>query len=265
MRTTHVRPLDSRREASPLREPDRSPEGEEATRPSTAAARVTARNEPILVLVAVIVLIVFQYLTRADTLGVYSPARGWTPLTATPLPSRLHFAAAALVLGVIPVLVAKRVSGLSLAELGLGAGRARIGLLLLLIAIPLAILAGRIGAGSPAMRAVYPLDPALGRRGLPAWAPTQFLYFGAWEVLFRGVLLFGLRPRLGEGMANVVQTAMSVTAHFGRALNETVAAFPAGLLFGWVDLRLRSIWYVAIIHWLIGASVDFFIVTGAWH
>jgi len=61
----------------------------------------------------------------------------------------------------------------------------------------------------------------------------------------------------------VVQTALSVTAHFGRALNETFAALPAGLLFGWVDLRLRSIWYVAIVHWLIGMSMDAFIIFGA--
>jgi membrane protease YdiL (CAAX protease family) len=261
----HVRPSDSRREISGSRDPDHSRHGEGPSSPSTGASHRIPRNEPILVLVAVIALIIFQYLTRADTLGVYAPARGWTPLTPTPLPARLHFAAAALVLGVIPVLVAQRATGLSLAGLGLGAGRVRRGLLILLVGIPAAIVAGHIGAGSRAMRAVYPLDPALGRDGLPAWAPTQFLYFGAWEVIFRGVLLFGLRPRLGEGMANVVQTALSVTAHFGRALNETVAAFPAGLLFGWVDLRLRSIWYVAIIHWLIGASVDFYIVTGAWH
>ena len=231
---------------------------------STAAGSSTpGRHGSLLVLTAVLVLIAFQYLTRADTLGVYSAARGWTPLTGPALPARLHFVFAALLLGVIPILVAKRVTGMSPGELGLGAGRVRPGLLILLVGLPLAVAAGRLGAGSAAMRAVYPLDTSLTSSGFPAHAVTQFLYFGAWEVLFRGVLLFGLRRRLGDGMSNVVQTALSVTAHFGRALNETFAALPAGLLFGWVDLRLRSIWYVAIVHWLIGMSMDAFIIFGA--
>jgi len=80
-------------------------------------------------------------------------------------------------------------------------------------------------------------------------------------VLFRGVLLFGLRPRLGAGAANLVQTALSVTAHFGRAVNETFAAAPAGIVFGAIDLNVGSIWYVALLHWLVGVSMDWFILT----
>ena len=67
-------------------------------------------------------------------------------------------------------------------------------------------------------------------------------------------------PRLGGATANVLQTALSVTAHFGRAINETASALPAGLVFGWVDLKLDSIWYVAILHWLVGVSMDWFIL-----
>lgn len=96
-----------------------------------------------------------------------------------------------------------------------------------------------------------------------SYALLQFLYYGAWEVLFRGVVLFGLRDRLGEGVANALQTALSVLAHFGRPITETFAAAPAGLLLGWIDLRLGSIWYVAVVHWLVGVSVDWFLIT-AW-
>ena len=117
-----------------------------------------------------------------------------------------------------------------------------------------------LGAASPAIRAVYPLFPAAAHHGFVAYALLQFLYFGAWEVLFRGVLLFGLRRDLGNGPANVLQTALSVTAHFGRAINETASALPAGLVFGWVDLKLGSIWYVALLHWLVGVSMDWFIM-----
>ncbi len=82
-------------------------------------------------------------------------------------------------------------------------------------------------------------------------------------MLFRGVLLFGLEDRLGRSSANGVQTVCSVLAHFGRAVNETAAALPAGLVFGWIGLRLRSVWYVALIHWTVGISMDWHIVTAA--
>jgi membrane protease YdiL (CAAX protease family) len=213
--------------------------------------------------VATLALVAFYYFARADTIGVYSSARGWFGLTAAPLAPPLHFALAALLLAVIPVLAARLVAGLSLRELGLGLGRWREGLGWLAVGLPLALLAGRIAALSPAMRAVYPLDPTLTAEphGFARYAAQQFLYFGSWEVLFRGVLLFGLRAPLGAASSNVVQAALSVAAHFGRAVNETLAAAPAGVVFGAVGLRVGSIWYVAVLHWLVGVSMDWFILT----
>jgi membrane protease YdiL (CAAX protease family) len=208
--------------------------------------------------VAVLALVLFYYLARVDTIGVYSPSRGWFPMTAPRVATPLHFILAALFLGIIPLIAARRLTGLSFTELGLGLGNWRMGLALLGVGIPVAVLAGKIGAAAPAMRAVYPLAD-LESKDFIAYAFMQFLYFGAWEVLFRGVLLFGLRQHVGEGVANTLQTALSVTAHFGRAINETIAALPAGLVFGWVGLRLRSIWYVAVIHWTVGVSLDWFV------
>jgi membrane protease YdiL (CAAX protease family) len=207
-------------------------------------------------------LVVFHYAARADTIGVLGARRVWSPQTRPPLGPLSHFAAAALLLGVCPVLLA-RCCGLRPAQLGLGWGRPSRGLTWLGVGLPLAVLAGYIGAGSPAVSAVYPLDGALAPTA-GAFVPHalwQFRYFGAWEVLFRGVLLFGLRNRLGAGPANLVQTALSVIAHFGRPLDETIAALPAGMLFGWVDLRIGSVWYIAVVHWVVGVSLDWFILT----
>lgn len=222
--------------------------------------RRSSRGSDLLVLAAALALLAFYYVARADMIGVSSPSRGWAAMTLHAVPSGVHFLAAALLLGVLPVVVARALTGLSLMQLGLGLGNVRAGLLLLAAGAPLAILAGAIGAESPTMRAVYPLFPGAAHGGFVGYAVMQFLYFGAWEVLFRGVLLFGLRPRLGGTTANVLQTALSVTAHFGRAINETASALPAGVLFGWVDLKLGSIWYVAVLHWLVGVSMDWFIV-----
>jgi membrane protease YdiL (CAAX protease family) len=207
----------------------------------------------------------FHYFVRADAVGVRGRGAVWFPLTGPVLSPLAHFSGAALLLGIVPVVLARLVWRMPLGSLGLGLGCRRRGLAWLALGVPLAVIAGAMGAGSTAVRAVYPLDPTLSTAAGPflAHALTQFLYFAAWEVLFRGVLLFGLRQRLGDGPANLVQTALSVTAHFGRPLDETLAALPAGLLFGAVDLRIGSVWYVAMVHWVVGVSLDWFVLHHA--
>ncbi len=225
--------------------------------------RVAVPRAETLLLIAVVALTAFYYGLRADVIGVRGAGTAWHAMTGGPLAPVIHYVGALLLLGVLPVLAARLLLRLKPSELGLGLGRWREGLLWLAAGVPVALLAARVGSGSEIMRFVYPLDHDISGapgRFLP-YAGMEFLYYGSWEVLFRGVILFGLRSRLGDGFANVLQTALSVLAHFGRAPDETFAAIPAGLLFGAVTLRLRSIWYIAILHWIVGAGVDWFIVS----
>ena len=217
-----------------------------------------------VVLSAVVGLLAFYYLARADTIGVSSPARAWTAMTGDVLPVWGHFLSAAVLLGVLPLAITFVATGRSPPGLGLGLGRWGEGLVWVAIGVPIAVLAGRLAAADPAMRAVYPLYPQGLERpaAFPGYAVLQMLYYAGWEILFRGVLLFGLKDALGARSANLVQTALSVTAHFGRALPETLSALPAGLVFGGVALRTRSVWYVAVIHWTVGVSMDWFILHG---
>jgi len=224
---------------------------------------VTARVDPpwraaVLIVTAVLALTAMYYLARPDVIGVFSPLRGWRALTPGPRPALVHYAASAALLAVVPVLVARWMGGLRLRDLGLGLGRWREGLGWLAVGVPLAIVAGRFAASQTGMQAVYPLDPAVSPSpaAFVPYALSAFLYFGAWEVLFRGVLLFGLAARFGAANANVTQSALAATAHFGRALNETFAALPGSLVFGLVALRTRSVWYVALIHWTLGMSME---------
>lgn len=215
---------------------------------------------------AVIGLTVFYYLARADVIGVASATGAWFPMTTDARSAWTHFGGAAVLLGLLPLAVGCLATRRSPAGLGLGLGRWREGLIWVAVGVPLAVVAGRVAAGDPAMRAVYPLYPdSFGGAGrFVTYAVLQMLYYGAWEILFRGVLLLGLEDSIGGRAANLFQTALSVTAHFGRPLPETLSALPAGLIFGGVALRTRSIWYVALIHWTVGMSMDWFIVTGAW-
>jgi membrane protease YdiL (CAAX protease family) len=226
---------------------------------------ITARLERpyragLVLVTAVAALMAMYYFARPDAIGVFSPLRGWRTMTPGTRPPLVHFAASAVLLGLAPVLVARWIGGFTLRELGLGLGSWKRGLVWLAIGVPLAVVAGKIAAGQAAMRAVYPLDPTLAptlKAFLP-YAASGFLYYGAWEVLFRGVLLFGLAAQFGATNANITQSALACTAHFGRAINETFAALPGSALFGIVTLTTRSIWYAAVIHWTVGMSTEWF-------
>ncbi len=215
-----------------------------------------------LVTLAALALTLFHYWTRADQIASRPAGGDWSPLGGAPLPPPLHWLAAGLLLGALP-LAGARLGGLRPGDVGLGGGRPRVALAWTAIGVPLALLAGRLAAANPALQAVYPLD-----RGLVptagAFAPHAALllvYYTGWELLFRGVLLLGLRDRLGGGAANALQTALSVTAHFARPACETLAAIPAGLAFGAITLRARTIWPAVIIHWVVGAAMDWFVVA----
>jgi membrane protease YdiL (CAAX protease family) len=214
-----------------------------------------------LILVAVVTLTAFYYRLRADTVGV-AAGDSLSAVTGPVLPFMAHNLAALMVLGMAPLAAARWLCRLPLAGLGMGRGHVRTGLAWLAVGVPVAMLLGALSAGNPAMRAVYPLQPDL--------APTagsflphvlgQLAFYVGWEVLFRGVLLFGLSRRFGFAGANLIQTALSVIAHFGRPLPEALAAIPAGLAFGGVARQSRSIWPVVLIHLAAGAAQDWFII-----
>lgn len=219
--------------------------------------------DPLAALLPVVglVLFVFYYWARADAVVAVPAAGDGVPVTGQTLPAPLHYLAAAVLLGLIPAALALRLTGKSPRDLGLGAGRPRLGLAWLAVGLPLAALGGRIGAGSAVMQAVYPLQPGLAT--LPDFVVhslASLLYYSAWEILFRGVLLLGLEDRLGGTGANGLQTVLSVVAHFGRPATETFAALPAGLIFGSIALRTRSVWYVVAIHWTTAVSTDWFLL-----
>jgi membrane protease YdiL (CAAX protease family) len=225
--------------------------------------RRTVRTPPLaasLVILAVLSLTIYHYWMRVDRMGLRESG-GWAALTGRPLSATGHLLAAFLLLGLVPLLGA-RLGGLRFAQVGLGGFRGRAGLIWIAAGVPVAVLAGWLAANSPAMRLVYPVD-----RNLTA-APSSFLpsagllvlYYVAWELLFRGILLLGLRERLGGANANALQTALSVMAHFAHPPLETLAAVPAGLIFGGVTLRTRSIWPVVVVHWTAGVAMNWFLV-----
>jgi uncharacterized protein len=175
-----------------------------------------------------------------------------------------YFAASLILLGIIPLLIATFGFQIKPADLGLGLGNKRLTLILAIIAIPIMILIAFLTAKNPAFRAEYPLNRALitDQSGLSLYMLIYGAYYIGWEIFFRGFMLFGIKDSLGEFNSILIQTIPSCLMHIGKPDAEIFSSIIAGLVFGWVVLKCRSIWPVFIGHWALGAFLDVFIIYG---
>lgn len=115
----------------------------------------------------------------------------------------------------------------------------------------------------PEIRASFPLDKGAGDSIL-AFLKLQvlrgLLFYSAWEFFFRGFILFGLRKYTGDWMAICIQVIPSSMWHIGMATPEVFSSILAGLLFGILAIRTRSIFWCFLLHYFIGIFLDIFII-----
>lgn len=202
------------------------------------------------------------YLTRADTLSLQRGAAEAFRVTGPALPAVTAFTLTLVAMGLVPGLLARPLLGRSPGSLGLGLGDPRWVAKLLAIGLPVGVAAGYVGSWSPAVAAVYPLGGALGRdeAAFAVHAGCYLLYYLGFEYLFRGFLLLGTKDDIGPTAANLLQACLVTTFHFGKPGPEMVAAFFSSLLFGWATLRSGSIWCALAVHWVVGVSLDWFLI-----
>lgn len=188
-------------------------------------------------------------------LGAPGPATPREPLQAL-----VSVAWAVLLLGLVPWLLLRPL-GLVGRRMGLARGDLRSGLALTALGLVAVLPLAWFAAGDPAIRLTYPWPGpqiAAGPGPFLAWAVIYALYYLAYEFFYRGLLLRGLEPTLGRFGALWFQTVASTLLHLGKPLLEALAALPAGLLFGLIALRTRSILYVFLIHLGLGLATDLF-------
>ncbi len=164
---------------------------------------------------------------------------------------------------VLPALYIKFFMHKSLKDFGLGLGDIKMGLKILSFFIPLVVITIYYAAKMPDLRTEYPLAKSLltNQSHLGVYELFYILfYYIAWEFYFRGFLLFGLKDRFGAFNAVLIQTISSCLVHIGKPEGEIIGSIIAGVIFGLIALRTKSIWYVFIIHALIGVLTDLYII-----
>ena len=153
-----------------------------------------------------------------------------------------------------------------LRDYGLSFGEKKLSLLFILFAIPFSVLSGVSGAGDEQLRAAYPL---VNLHEYGTWQfvlgyyVSYFLYYIGWEFFFRGLLLNASKRKMGVVAAILFTTMISALIHtsiasMGKPMIETLSAIPAGIMFGYIAYKTRSMIPPLIIHTLIGFSTDFF-------
>lgn len=84
----------------------------------------------------------------------------------------------------------------------------------------------------------------------------MLVYMFAWEFIWRGFMLFGLKEKFGN-YAVLIQMIPFVILHNGKPELETFGAILGGIALGILALRTKSIYYCVLVHISIMFSIDF--------
>ncbi len=217
----------------------------------------------IILLSATFVICLYLYSGLASFFIRFFPTLAARDLPfASIYPSLYNYGIGFVVLGIFPVLIVKVVLKESLSDYGLQWGDWQFGLKILPWACIVMIFLSYLSSSDPLFQAAYPLSYGAGdswRHTLLHESGYLFYYLG-FEFLFRGFMLFGLRQSLGDWNAIWIQTLASTLIHIGKPMPETFSAILGGIVFGIFVLRCRSLYYQIILHWILGVSLNLFIV-----
>jgi uncharacterized protein len=174
------------------------------------------------------------------------------------------FAAGFVLLGLVPALIVKFVFHQRLAEYGVQLGIRKRTFRTMAILVPLFVLGGYLGSFDAAMRAYYPINHHAGASGamFALHAASYLLLYLGYEFGMRGFLQFGLRGSMGDVNALLVQVFASCVLHFGRPASETYLSILAGLFWGILAFRTRSLLSGLVQHFGLALSLDWFLCFG---
>jgi len=162
-----------------------------------------------------------------------------------------------VLLGLIPMLIIRVVLRESLTDFGWSLGNLRQGIGTTLLFAAVFAGCGYWAALQPEYQAVYPQNAAAGTQ-FALHLACLFLFYLAWEFHFRGFLFLGLEKPIGLPTAMMIQIMASTFGHLGKPPSEAFGAIGGGLLFAIFVVRTRSVLYGAILHFLLGAALDYF-------
>ncbi|HAD12155.1 MAG TPA: hypothetical protein DCF33_06920, partial [Saprospirales bacterium] len=91
------------------------------------------------------------------------------------------------------------------------------------------------------------------------WSALSWMgYLVAYELMFRGFLLFSFVRAFGVWPAIIINTSIYSLVHVPKNGKEGIGAIPLGLLLCVITLRTGSIWVALIVHWVLSLANEWF-------
>lgn len=171
-----------------------------------------------------------------------------------------HHLASLLLLAIIPVIIIRAYFKQQLKEFGITIGDWRAGLKHLIFVAVVMTYPTYLTCQSPQHLEFYPLttlateSPKL----FFLWALTYLPHYIGWEFFFRGYIGFGLKKYHGAVVAIITQTVLTTLMHIGKPEGETWGAAVAGIYFGLVAYRTRSVLWPLLMHLYLGLANSWF-------
>ena len=184
-----------------------------------------------------------------------------------------------ILLVIIPCLIIKFWFKEKLSDYGLGLPKGKTNIKLSVIAffvtLVIALPLFYFGSFDAAMQAEYPL---FGKNTITTWSGfivyelVSFIFFIIIEFIFRGYLLFGLYgikdsralervkgwagPLVFGLYAVLIQMLAYTMWHVTKPVPEYVGALVWGVAVAAVALRIKSIWPIIFVHWVLNVFID---------
>lgn len=169
-----------------------------------------------------------------------------------------------LITACIPAAATTLVQPRPLSAWGLSWGRARRDAVWIALGLAGSVALAWAVSRAPEVRAYYPRYALVKTEPL-LWIPSTLLFaaYGlAWETMFRGHLLLALGeaplPSRRAAALLALQTALFAIAHLDKPPLEAWLSIPAGLFFGLLALRTRSVLPGFLLHFAVSTSVNLF-------
>ena len=158
---------------------------------------------------------------------------------------------------VLSAVIIKFILKENLTDYGLKVGDFKIGLFLSLTFFVVMLPLVWIFSGSPEFVEKYPhlLSTRANWNEFFIYESALIIYMFAWEFIWRGFMLFGLKEKFGY-YSVLIQMIPFVILHNGKPAAETSGAILGGIALGILAFRTRSIYYCVITHMGVMFSID---------
>jgi len=162
-------------------------------------------------------------------------------------------------LGVIPAIIVSALFSNNLIDYGFTIVNSSTSYYWMLGAAVFIIPMNLIMAGKPGNLKVYPQirtrewNISLIFVNAISWAA----YLLAYELLFRGILLFSCERALGALTAIAINTAIYSLVHIPKGIKETLGAIPFGIFLCIITLYTGNIWVAVFVHVILALSNDY--------